>query len=156
MQKKILIIDSQPMTARNIKIHMGKKYNVLWASTGKEGIALLGRENPDLLISELVLPDIEGMKIIEAISNNNLLVPIIITTQVQNPLKTGIGYKIGVMKVIKKPYNKDDLLSEISTILEHTKFSKTQESKLDAIIRECEKEIESKGENKNGTADKTK
>jgi len=110
MRKKIVIIDGQQMVAKNLILHLEKEYDFFWSATGREGLALVGKENPDLLITDLTFPDLTGLKIIEAIHHNNMNIPIIVTTGEQNRSKLDAIRRSGVFQIIKKPYNMESLV----------------------------------------------
>ena len=119
-QKKILIIDDSNFFARCImNILTIDGYIVVHASTGKDGLRMVIEEKPDLVLLDVVMPDMDGFEVCrilrEAESNN--LVPIIMLTSQDNQEDKLIGLELGADDYITKPFNNREVLSRVRNTL---------------------------------------
>lgn len=122
MEKIIVVEDSQ--TLQNIiKFNLVKKnFVVITAGNGKEGLDLINKEKPDLIITDIMMPIMDGITMIKEIKQTETIknIPIIILSAkntTQDKLK---GFSFGVMKYLTKPFEFPDLWKAI----EETKESK--------------------------------
>ena len=75
---KILVVDDEPPIRKLLRMGLSTQgYEILEASTGKASLDLLAR-NPDLIILDLGLPDIEGLELLRMIRARNEGVPIVV------------------------------------------------------------------------------
>ena len=115
--KKILIIDDEEGVRESLKFSLKDKYRTFLASTGKEGIQCIKKENPDLVILDILLPDKNGLEILKEIKKVNNEIPVIMLTAVSQ-VKTAVeAMKLGAIDYITKPYDVDELLILIKNIL---------------------------------------
>lgn len=119
-RKKILLIDDSDFFAqyvRNILIDAG--YIMLHANNGETGLHMVREEKPDLVLLDIVMPDMDGFEVCrilrEAESNN--LMPIIILTSKDNQDDKLIGLELGADDYITKPFDKRELLSRVKNTL---------------------------------------
>lgn len=95
------------------------RWKVLLASSGKDAISLIEREKPDLLLLDVMMPDIDGVEVLTSIkqTSRNPVATIFMTAKVQNQeIKQ---YKsLGAMGVIIKPFHPMKLVDEIKKIVD--------------------------------------
>ena len=92
--KKILIIDDEPMICSALKMLLeDARYDVITAENGRQGIELYKTENPDLVISDINMPEMNGFQVCEYIHNDNPDLPVIVLS--------GLGAVEDAMKAIK-------------------------------------------------------
>ena len=78
---KILVIDYEGSARDSLKVFLEKEeYDVILVPNGKEGISYFEREKPNLVISALKLPDINGIEVLKAIKNSDPNIQVIIIT----------------------------------------------------------------------------
>jgi diguanylate cyclase (GGDEF)-like protein len=119
-KKKILLIDDSDFFANYIKRILEEAgYIMLHSSSGEEGLSMVRLEKPDLVLLDIVMPDIDGFQVCrilrEAESNN--LMPIIMLTSQDNQEDKLIGLELGADDYITKPFDKRELLSRIRNTL---------------------------------------
>jgi len=119
-RKKILLIDDSDFFAqcvRNILEESG--YIMLHANKGEIGLRLVREEKPDLVLLDVVMPDMDGFQVCrilrEAESNN--LMPIIMLTSQDNQEDKLVGLELGADDYITKPFNNRELLSRVRNTL---------------------------------------
>lgn len=118
--KKILIVDDSDFFAKVIEnMLIPADYHVVRASSGEEGLRLVREEKPDLVLLDVVMPDMSGFEVCrilrEAESNN--LMPIIMLTSQNDQEDKLIGLELGADDYIVKPFNNRELLSRIRNTL---------------------------------------
>ena len=119
----ILLIDDEPQILRALKtILSSNHYQVISASTGEEGLALAAAQEPDVIILDLSLPDMDGVQVcgeIRAWSN----VPIIILSVRDNEKYKVAALDKGADDYLIKPFGIGELLARIRVALRHAESS---------------------------------
>ncbi|MCS7201957.1 MAG: response regulator [Dictyoglomus sp.] len=119
--KKILVVDDEPYI-RNLVVetlnYLGK-YELIEAGTGKEALDLVIKEKPDLVILDIMLPDIDGYTICEQIKENpNLNTSVLILSARCSELDQRIGFGMGADDYLTKPFTIKDLIEKVQNLLE--------------------------------------
>jgi diguanylate cyclase (GGDEF)-like protein len=111
----ILIVDDVYVNLEILKALLGDRYRVLTASTGKEAIEIAKRENVDLILLDILMPDINGYEVCKQLKefyrDKNLII-IFITLKVDED-SISFGYEIGADDYVIKPYKRKELLAKI-------------------------------------------
>ena len=118
MSKKILVIDDSAFFRGQLRLCLSKEYDVVEAGTGAEGLEMVKREKPDLVLLDIIMPDISGFEICRILreSESNNLMPIIMITSQDAQEDILIGLELGADDYVKKPFNERELLSRIKNI----------------------------------------
>ena len=120
MGKKILAIDDENDALLILKTTLtGEGYDVLTAANGMDGIAIARDEKPDLIILDLLMPEMSGLEVLEELKSDDTtgLIPVIIVSgvsekdMIKNALIHGIDY------YIIKPYDYTDLVNKVQQAL---------------------------------------
>lgn len=127
-KNRILICDDEAGIRQLIKVFLIRyHYEVLEAATAAEMFEHLKKDEPDLIILDLMLPDMYGIDACKQIRENSE-VPIIMLTAVQGEMNTVLGFEAGADDYVEKPFSAHVLLSRIQAILKRTKAVATQAS----------------------------
>ena len=120
----ILIIDDSSYMRGKIKnILKEDDYVILEAENGLKGLQMATTKSPDCILLDLIMPEIDGVKIIKSLSEQNLQIPIIvITADIQESTRTQC-IELGASAVINKPPKEAELRSTIKNILSTKKGS---------------------------------
>lgn len=112
-QHKILIIEDERSILEILTYKLNKEgYSVRSANTGREGLNVLNDFNPNLILLDLMLPDMSGFDIcIEVKSKHN--VPIIMLTARNDIFDRDRGLELGAREYITKPFDINELLTTI-------------------------------------------
>jgi two-component system KDP operon response regulator KdpE len=111
--------------------------NLLAASTGRDGIALVKKERPDLVLLDINLPDITGFQVLEAIRHDSS-VPVIILTVRAEDADVLRGLEAGADDYITKPFNYLTLLARVKAVLRRAEtppIDKTRETTISARVK---------------------
>jgi len=122
MKKKVLVIEDENDIVTILLFRLGKAgFEVLSAKNGVEGLELAKNIRPDLIILDLMLPELPGEEVCKAIREDDdetfCSIPIIMVTAKIGDVDRIIGKSIGANSYITKPFDVEDLLSEIQRTL---------------------------------------
>jgi len=118
--KKILIVDDEQETLTHItNILKRADYEVIPTTRGKEALELANKLRPDLIILDVILPDMEGSEVAAALSENPSTesTPIIFLTGIITKQEESLVKRAGRHYVMAKPTTGRELLEMIKTIL---------------------------------------
>jgi signal transduction histidine kinase/DNA-binding response OmpR family regulator len=118
--KTILVVEDNLDLLMVITDILSKYYSVISAHNGKEGLALASRKIPDLILSDILMPVMDGMKMCIEIKENPLTchIPVILLTAIDSEENMIKGFDIGADAYITKPFNEYLLLSNIKSLID--------------------------------------
>ncbi|MEW6195374.1 MAG: response regulator [Bacteroidota bacterium] len=122
---KILIVEDDESYLDNIKILLEEEgYTVITAVNGAEGIRLASKENPELIICDIMMPDISGHSVLEELRKRQKtkFVPFIFLTAKSSASDVREGMNLGADDYLTKPFLANDLLKAVETRLEKYKL----------------------------------
>ena len=117
---KILIVDDSQSHLHHVKTLVDKEgYQVVTADSGESGLAAADAEIPDLILLDIVMPDMSGFQVIRKLRKNATTkqIPIIFITSKQQESDRVWGLRQGARAYITKPVDRNELLSAISSAL---------------------------------------
>ena len=115
---KILVIDDEESFRETIRLCLeDKSFNIITASSGEEGISLFEKERPDIVITDLKMPKMNGLDVLTHIKSLDKNVPIIMLTAFDDVPYTIEAMKIGAYDFVSKPIKADALKSLIARAL---------------------------------------
>ena len=118
--KKILVVDDEKPISDIIKFNMVKEgYEVVTAFDGREALELFEAERPDILILDLMLPEIDGLEVARTIRKTSK-VPIIVLSAKDSEFDKVIGLEIGADDYMTKPFSNRELQARVKAILRRT------------------------------------
>ncbi len=124
MMERILIIDDDAALRETLKICLNDiGYEIILAENGYLGIDLFKSEHPDLVISDLKLPDIDGMKVLNEIVKIDDNLPVIMITAYEDVSITIKAIQQGAYDILEKPIEKERLKSIVIRALNSKKLS---------------------------------
>lgn len=129
--KKILVIDDYADNVFLLQDRLEREgYEVITAYEGKMGIEKAINESPDLILLDIMMPDISGYDVCRTLSSNEAtkLIPIILVTALTDAENLKEGLSAGAFDYVKKPFNKTELLARVNSAL---RFSETNKIMLE-------------------------
>lgn len=116
--KHILIIEDDPAIIQGLTLVLREEhYRVTGALTGKEGLALARRENVDLILLDLLLPDMNGYDVCQTLRSGGLQSPLIMLTCKSEEIDKVMGLELGADDYVVKPFSIRELLARIKARL---------------------------------------
>ncbi len=126
----ILVIDDEPQILRAIRtILTEKQFRVTTASRGEEGLTLAAASEPDLIILDLGLPDMEGVEVCQRMREWTQT-PIIILSVRDSERDKVAALDMGADDYLTKPFGIEELLARIRVALRHSTGRKGEQSKV--------------------------
>lgn len=119
--ERILVIEDEDHVRSSIcDLLSGVGYGVLEAGNGRAGLELINTNYPDLIISDIMMPEMDGHAVLEEVQKNPLTssIPFIFLTAKVNMADMRTGMNLGADDYITKPFRLGDLLKAINTRLE--------------------------------------
>ena len=120
----ILVIEDDYIVARTIERSLqADEYHVILASRGEKGLYLARKNPPDLIILDIIMPDMDGYQVCNKMRSEEILrdIPILFLTAKVKPEDRIKGFREGADDYLCKPFNVDELILRIKAILKRTK-----------------------------------
>ena len=143
LKYRILIVEDEYRIAGFIsRILQVNGYDPLIAKTGKQALAMLWSHSPDLIILDLGLPDMDGLKVLRVIRQRTLL-PIIVVSARTTEKDKVFALDAGADDYITKPFGSNELLARIRTALRHAVMNPFEkENDASGLVRTGDLEID--------------
>ena len=117
---KILVVDDSPTQLTNlVKIVQGQGHDVVTATNGMEGIEKARQEQPDLILMDVVMPELNGFQATRKITRDPATeqIPVILVTTKDQETDRVWGTRQGAKGYLVKPVNEDDLIKTINSLI---------------------------------------
>jgi signal transduction histidine kinase/ligand-binding sensor domain-containing protein/AraC-like DNA-binding protein len=120
-KQTILVIDDNNDIRNYIKSNLKNRYNVCEAGNGKEGLEKASRIIPDLIISDIMMPEIDGLQLCGKLKTDihTSHIPIILLTARTTYLHVKEGFEVGADDYITKPFNGNLLRLKVNSIIKN-------------------------------------
>lgn len=120
-RETILVVDDDPGILSLIKTNLqARGYRVLTASTGPESISAATLNDPDLVILDLLMPDVDGMEVTRALRDRST-VPIVVLSALQQDVTKVRALELGADDYLTKPFSVEELLARVRAVLRRAK-----------------------------------
>jgi len=120
---KILTIDDSGFQRKIITSILEQEgYTVLSAENGKTGFSLASTESPDLIICDLLMPEMDGFAFLRLVKERNLAVPVLILTSDIQKTTREECLSLGAVDVLNKPVTKVMLIPRVKAVLGGERF----------------------------------
>jgi DNA-binding response OmpR family regulator len=117
MPKKILVVDDKPELRTLLKSYLGQEgFEVATAGDGQEGLFVARREKPDLILLDLMMPEMGGYEFLRAFSRESDTPVIILTARLEENDKV-LGLELGADDYVTKPFSPRELTSRVRAVL---------------------------------------
>lgn len=125
MKAKILVIEDERHIAEGIKINLELSgYEVRLAVNGKEGLKLWTEFNPNLILLDIMMPEIDGHGVLSRIRESDEKLPILILSAKNASVDKVKAFKSGVDDYLGKPFSVDELLLRVERLLLRSSWNK--------------------------------
>lgn len=149
MEELILLVDDSVKLLQGIRLHLEMlNYRILIATTGVEALEILERSSPSLIVSDIRMPEMNGIELFKQVRAKPHLsmIPFIFLTALSDELEINDGKSLGADDYIVKPFKTKELVSSIQGRLRRKKeieqaISDSQKEKLPEHIQVHDLEI---------------
>ncbi len=121
MGKKVLVVDDQEVNRGLLKIYLSKlDYEVKEASDGLEALNRLHEDDFDLLICDILMPNMDGWQVLKEVRSDERIknIPVIVLTAKDEDADMFKGYDLGANYYLTKPFTKAQLLYGVKLMFE--------------------------------------
>jgi CheY-like chemotaxis protein len=117
-RKSILLVEDEIAAAEVLARVLSSRYDVTVARDGMEGISMAGKSQPDLIITDVSMPRLDGVSMVRHIrSHLARKVPVIFITASNTPADVIAGIRAGARHYLSKPVDLDDLERRVARAL---------------------------------------
>ena len=130
--KKILIVEDETDIAQLVKLYLEKDgFRTSIATTGSEGLAMIKANRPDMVILDLMLPEMDGLEICKKIRTapDTALLPVLMLTAKAEESDTIIGLELGADDYVTKPFTPKVLVTRVKALLRRLERERKTRSK---------------------------
>jgi len=120
MDARVLVVDDEPDLVELVRYNLTEAgFRVSEARTGAEALAAVRRSVPDVLILDLMLPDLSGTEVCRRLRNESELVdlPIIMLTAKSEEIDRVVGFELGADDYVTKPFSPRELVLRVRAVL---------------------------------------
>src|SRR5512138_21573 len=127
MPKKILLVDDEPEILEICRDYLkASGYDVVTAKDGVQGLSIFHRDRPDLIVLDLMLPEMDGLDVCRTIRRESNVPIIMLTARVEEADKL-IGLEIGADDYMTKPFSPRELVARVRVVLRRISGDSTVE-----------------------------
>jgi two-component system, OmpR family, alkaline phosphatase synthesis response regulator PhoP len=121
MPSTILTVDDESAVTGLIAYHLGRAgHRVVTAATGREALRAVREHNPDLMILDLMLPDLDGFGVCEILRRDpaTATLPVIILSAWTSTEARHVGLELGALDYVSKPFSPSQLMERVHRLLD--------------------------------------
>ncbi|HEV8662082.1 MAG TPA: ATP-binding protein [Candidatus Methylomirabilis sp.] len=144
MTRKILVLEDSPTQAERVRLLLeGEGFQVDVAPNGREGLERLAREVPDLIISDVMMPEMDGYAFCQAVKSDpkTKRIPVVLLTQQNSPEDILRGLERGADNFITKPFEDEYLLARVKRILENLELRERGRLEMEVTLRVANRDL---------------
>ncbi|MBR2179351.1 MAG: diguanylate cyclase [Selenomonadaceae bacterium] len=115
---KILVVDDDKLMLMITSRMLAKRYEIISALSGAEAVKLFESEKPDMVLSDLLMPEMDGYELHKILQTKSVEpVPVMFMTADERDESESKGFEVGAVDYIRKPFKADVLLRRVDNIL---------------------------------------
>ncbi len=125
MARKILVVDDEPVLVETIAYNLEQAgYQVLTAADGRSALEAARRETPDLVILDLMLPEMDGLEVCRQLrrEHTTATIPIMMLTAKGDEIDKVVGLEVGADDYVTKPFGRRELLARVRALLRRADY----------------------------------
>jgi putative two-component system response regulator len=134
---KILIVDDEPANLRVLRQVLQHDYRLSFARSGQAALELVAKERPDLILLDIMMPEMTGLEVCKRLKADPEYshIPIIFVTALQDSVDEAQGFEIGAVDYIVKPVVPSTVLARVKTHISLVRAEALHETQIDLIQR---------------------
>lgn len=135
----ILIVDDNAKIRKLIEIYLKQEgYNVFHAGNGNQALQVLDRISVDLVIADIMMPEMDGYELTKILRNTNYSLPIFMVTAKDAFSEKKKGFDLGADDYMTKPIDMDELVLRVKALLRRSKISSAKQIVIGSIVLDYE------------------
>jgi DNA-binding response OmpR family regulator len=130
--RKVLIVDDEPVLVETIAYNLEQAgYEVMTVADGASALEAARRERPDLVILDIMLPEMDGLEVCRRLrrDNNTATTPIMMLTAKGDEIDKVVGLEVGADDYVTKPFGRRELLARVKALLRRAEYAPASEER---------------------------
>src|SRR5437016_6011126 len=122
--ERVLIVDDDPDIVRLVSYNLAQSgFEPVHANTGREALAIVEKQPPDLIILDLMLPDVDGIEVCRSLRSHDISehIPIVMLTARSEEIDRVVGFELGADDYVMKPFSPRELILRVKSIFRRMK-----------------------------------
>lgn len=139
VKRKILIVDDEAILVETIAYNLEQAgYEVATAADGASALEIVKREALDLILLDLMLPEIDGLEVCRQVRSgkNTATLPIIMLTAKNEEIDKVVGLEVGADDYMTKPFGRRELLARVRALLRRSEYASARKERDDTQNKE--------------------
>jgi len=133
-EKKVLIVEDDPEAQEILRRYLEPEgYELLLAADGREGLKLAKGHNPDLMVLDVNLPQMNGFDVLRELHQESSYCPVIIVTAYQDDTDKVVGLELGADDYLTKPFNPRELIARIRALLRRVEMASQKKQEKEKV-----------------------
>lgn len=134
---KLLLVDDEPANLRVLNQTLNATYRLSFAKSGKEALRLVGLDKPDLILLDVMMPEMTGYQVCETLKSqeNTKEIPVIFVTALSDSSDETKGFNVGAVDYITKPISPAVVKARVRTHLSLVNADELKRTRLQVIQR---------------------
>jgi len=119
-ERKVLVVDDEVNITQIMEFSIGAEgYEVVTASNGEEAITKARKEQPNLIILDIMMPKVDGYEVCRVLKRDPLTkrIPVILLTAKGREIDKRLGYEVGASDYVVKPFSPSQLIDKVNSYL---------------------------------------
>jgi DNA-binding response OmpR family regulator len=128
--RKILVVDDEPVLVETIAYNLEQAgFQVTTATDGSSGLEVARREKPDLIILDIMLPEMDGLEVCRQLrrERQTATTPIMMLTAKGDEIDRVVGLEVGADDYVTKPFGRRELLARVRALLRRADYPTAQD-----------------------------
>lgn len=116
---KILVAEDEPMLLKTIELKLRKEgYEVITCSDGRDAVAKINENNPDMVITDIMMPYVSGLEIVSMLKNGrDRITPVIMLSAMEQEKVVMEAFDLGADDYITKPFSLNELAIRVKKLM---------------------------------------
>ncbi|MDM5200048.1 response regulator transcription factor [Fictibacillus enclensis] len=137
MSQKIMVVEDELSISTLLQFNLEQAgFEVITAMDGRKGLELAEMEKPDLMVLDLMLPEMDGLEVCKNLRQKQIFIPILMLTAKDDEFDKVLGLELGADDYMTKPFSPREVVARVKAILRRTKQMAVEEA---APVEEAEK-----------------
>ncbi|MFO7916129.1 MAG: response regulator [Candidatus Krumholzibacteriales bacterium] len=119
-ERKVLVVDDEVNITQIMEFSIGAEgYEVVTAANGEEAISKARKEQPNLIILDIMMPKVDGYEVCRVLKRDPLTkrIPVILLTAKGRGIDKRLGYEVGASDYVVKPFSPSQLIEKVNSYL---------------------------------------
>src|SRR5256712_14100735 len=135
VRRKVLVVDDEAVLVETIAYNLEQAgYQVITAADGASALEAARRESPDLIILDIMLPEMDGLEVCRELrrESNTATTPILMLTAKGDEIDKVVGLEVGADDYVTKPFGRRELLARVRALLRRVDYAPVHEQEQEA------------------------